>query len=161
MLAAALVLTAAASRAQALFPALGEPWHDPALAAIADRYELQFRAINSVPFGISLDAYIPDDTDRALVTSFLGQSATTDFDLYAASVESPRTLRDIVNPWGEFSDIGMFGGSGAAADAIRYLALKAEGASASMLASARTPGARTFPASTRNGSGWTTPARTR
>ena len=140
------VLLPAVASAQALFPAPGAAGHDPALAALADRYEQQFRALNAQPFGVSLDAFIVDASDRALVTAFLAQGVVRDFDTWAALQSSPRRLKDIVDAWGEFGDMGMFGGGGAAADAFRYLALKAEGAPAAVLASARAELLRTIAA---------------
>lgn len=104
----------------------GDSSFDPGLADKARSYDRQFRTFNAMPFGLSLDAIIPDASDRDLVSAFLAQPATDDF----AAFTGGRTVRDIVAIYDEHGDLGMFAGAAAAGDAFRYLALRDSGADA-------------------------------
>ena len=110
-----------------LIPGAGEPGHDPALAAKARQYDRQFHVFAATPFGLSLDAFIPDDGDRNRVRDFLAQDATDDF----AAFTGGRTVYDIVQQYDEHGDLGMFAGAAAAGEAFRYIAVRDSGADAS------------------------------
>ncbi|HEU0034408.1 MAG TPA: hypothetical protein VFQ53_27485 [Kofleriaceae bacterium] len=107
-----------------LIPGPDETGFDPALAAKAHAYDRQFRVFAAMPFGLSLDAQIPDPGDRALVTAFLQQDATDDFAAFTAAQGTPRSVRDIVAFYDEHGDLGMFAGAAAAGEAFRYMALR-------------------------------------
>src|SRR5688500_17034266 len=66
-----------------LIPGPQQPGFDLALATKAAAYDRQFHTFNAQPFGLSLDAMIPDAADRALVAGFLAQHATDDFATFA------------------------------------------------------------------------------
>jgi len=100
------------------------PATNAALAAKAAAYERQFHMFSAAPFGLSLDAIIPDPGDRALVDGFLAQSATTDFLAFTTAQGQPRSVHDIVAFYDEHGDLGMFAGFAAAGDAFRYAALR-------------------------------------
>lgn len=110
-----------------LIPGPGEPGFDAALAAKARAYDRQFHTFSAMPFGLSLDAMIPDPVDRAQVAAFLAQDATDDY----AAFTGGRAVRDIVTSYDEHGDLGMFAGAAAAGDAFRYIALRDAGADAS------------------------------
>jgi len=107
-----------------LIPGPGEAGFDLALAEKAAAYDRQFHVFNAQPFGLSLDAFIPDGSDRTLVAGFLAQSATDDFSTFTGG----RSVHDIVSTYDEHGDLGMFAGAAAAGEAFRYIALRDSGA---------------------------------
>ncbi len=109
-----------------LIPGPGEAGFDGALATKALAYDRQFHVFSAMPFGLSLDAMIPDPEDRAQVAAFLAQDATDDY----ATFTGGRAVRDIVSTYDEHGDLGMFAGAAAAGDAFRYMALRDAGADA-------------------------------
>jgi hypothetical protein len=111
-----------------LIPGPGETGFDPALADKARAYDRQFHTFSAQPFGLSLDAWIPDAGDRALVAGFLAQDATADFVAFSGG----RTVHQIVEQFDEHGDLGMFAGAAAAGDAYRYIALRDGGHDATL-----------------------------
>jgi len=103
-----------------LIPGPGETGFDQPLADRARGYDRQFHTFSAQPFGLSLDAWIPDPADRDLVAGFLAQDATEDF----AAFTGGRTVPQIVEIYDEHGDLGMFAGAAAAGEAFRYIALR-------------------------------------
>src|SRR5258706_12169473 len=99
-----------------LIPGPGEAGFDASLADKARAYDRQFHTFSAAPFGLSLDAFIPDANDQMLVDTFLAQTATDDFAAFTASKGTPRTVHDIVSIYDEHGDLGMFAGAAAAGD---------------------------------------------
>ena len=131
MLSLALVLSAASASAQGLISGPGEPDHDAALAALADAYDRQIHGIMTVELGWGLEAFVSDPTDRAAVESFIA-SGERDFE-----AATGRHIYEVVDRFGEYGDLGMFGGVQAAGDAFRYAVLRDEGAPAGEVDAAR------------------------
>ena len=101
-----------------LIPGDGEPGFDATLASKAHEYDRQFRIFSAAPFGLSLDAWIPDTDNRAKIDAFFAQHATDDFATF-----SGKTVAQVVEQYDEHGDLGMFAGAAAAGDAFRYMAL--------------------------------------
>jgi hypothetical protein len=120
-----------------LIPGPGEPGFDAALETKAYRYDRQFHTFNATPFGLSLDAYIPDNNHRDLVTQFLAQDAEGDFLAFTTALGTPLGPDDVVTRRDEHGDLGMFAGVAAIGDAYRYMVLRDMGADASLVAAAR------------------------
>ena len=123
-----VVLLPATLSATAIVPA-GER---PALDAQMLRHGRQFYGINATPFGVSLDAHVKGDAERTLIDTFLADHEGVDVE--AAVGTHPF---DLLQSFGEYGDLGFFGGVGVVATAYEYLSLKQEGASAEALAVAR------------------------
>ena len=115
-------------RAEPLVPAGADPDLDAQMA----RHGRQFYAFNALPFGLSLDAHVPDAVAASLVDVFLEQDETDD-------VREATGLHpfEILSSYGEYGDLGFFGGVAVAATAYEYLTLKRDGAPAAQLARAR------------------------
>jgi hypothetical protein len=133
----AIVLFPATAKAQSLIPGPGQAGSNAALHDLAASYERQMHIFNAAPFGVSLDAFVPDTNDRNLVAAFLAQSATLDFLAFTTAMGSPRTVDDVISSYDEHGDLGMFGGVPAAADAFRYAVLRDSGAPAAEVDAAR------------------------
>jgi hypothetical protein len=101
-----------------LIAAPGAAGYDGALSDRALAYDRQFHAFNA-PWGLSLDAMIPDTGDRAQVAAFLAQHGTDDFASFAG-----KPVAQIVESYDEHGDLGMFAGAAAAGEAFRYIALR-------------------------------------
>jgi len=110
-----------------LIPGPGEDGFDAALEEKARAYDRQFHTF-SAPWGLSLDALIPDPGDRELVAGFLAQHETDDFEEYAG-----KPPRAVVAVFDEHGDLGMFGGAAAAGEAFRYMALQDQASRADLL----------------------------
>ncbi len=132
-----ILLLPAPLLAQSLIPGPGQPGSNPALHALAGAYDRQFHTFNAMLFGISLDPFIPDPNDRALVAAFLAQTAEPDFLTFTASLGTPRSVADVIGSYDEHGDIGMFGGVPAGADAFRYAVLRDSGAAPADVGAAR------------------------
>ncbi len=102
-----------------LLPGPDEEGHDADLAALADLYDRQNLAINSSPFGLSLDAYF---SEHAAVDAWLADGSGYSRDEFEA--HSGADLYDQVYFFGEIVDLGMFGGVGSVAEATRYALLR-------------------------------------
>lgn len=96
------------------------------------RHGRQFYFFNALPFGLSLDAHVADEADRALVDQFLAQDASDDVE----AVTGSHTF-EILSSYGEYGDLGFFGGVALAGTAFEYLTLKREGGPAAELERAR------------------------
>lgn len=125
-----LVLTSltAPSNAAPILPA----GQFPELDSSIQRHERQFYGFNALPFGVSLDAHVASPEDRGLIDQFLAQTESDD--VKAVTGKHPF---EMMTSYGEHGDLGFFGGIALAGTAHRYLALKAEGAAAEVLAQAR------------------------
>jgi hypothetical protein len=113
-------------------PGSADPIFPPGKYADLDaqmvRHTRQFYAINAVPFGLSLDAH-PKAEAVELIDQFLAQEATDD------PVEAVgKHAYELLASYGEYGDLGFFGGVGVASTAYAYRALKAEGADEETLA---------------------------
>ncbi len=95
----------------------------PDLDESMSRQDRQFYFINARPFGLSLDAHYKDDQARTLIEQFLSQDASDDFEAVTT-----KHVHDVLGSYGEFGDLGFFGGVALAGTAFRYLAMKRDGA---------------------------------
>ena len=113
---------------------------DPLLAAGDDsdldaqvtQHERQFYTLNAYPFGLSLDVHVAGEAEKARINEFLEQTATDDYE--AVTGEHPF---ETILIYGEFGDLGFFGGIAMASTAYQYMTLKRDGAPEEMLARAR------------------------
>ncbi len=128
LMAAMLLAFPVAAGGDPLFPAGVYPTLDSNIA----RHERQFYGFNALPFGLSLDAHLPDAAARAQVEQFLGQDASDD--VRAVTGKHPF---EILSSYGEYGDLGFFGGIAVAGTAYEYMTLKREGAPVEALARAR------------------------
>jgi len=100
----------------ALIPGPDEAGFDADLETKALRYAQQFNGIMTVPLGMSLEAYITDNGMRDLVDDWLTNSEVDEgFEEYTGTA-----VYDAVAAYGEFGDLGMFGGMASLGDAFRY-----------------------------------------
>jgi hypothetical protein len=85
------------------------------------RHGRQFYAINAAPFGLSLDAYVaPGSPDaKAAIDQFLAQDASDDF-----KAVTGKHVFEVVSRYGEYHDLGAFGGMGIVGTAFEYVALR-------------------------------------
>ncbi len=105
---------------------------DPALDAEMHRHGRQFYNITALPFGLSLDVHPKDDAAKDLITQFLSQDESDDFEAVTGS-----HVYEILAAFGEYGDLGFFGGVALTGTAFEYITLKQEGAPAADLAVAR------------------------
>ena len=117
----------AALSALIAFPAAAAPIFAegdyPTLDTNMKRHGRQFYTLNARPFGLSLDGHYPDEAARGSIEQFLGQDASDDFEAVTGSHPY-----QVLSDYGEFADLGQFGGVGMAAAAFEYLTLKRDGA---------------------------------
>lgn len=104
---------------------------DAELTALADAYDRQIHGLMTVELGWGLEAYVSNPDDRAAVEAFM---ASGQRDFQAATGRHPY---EVVDRFGEYGDLGMFGGVQAAGDAFRYAVLRDEGAPAAQVDQAR------------------------
>ena len=123
----ALSLSAAAQAAPMIPPGDSEPVNAQMLAQ--DR---QFIDLNSYPFGLSLDVHPKDQAGVEAINQFLAQTDSSDFKAVTGS-----HLFEVLSHFGEYGDLGFFGGVAVAGTVFRYMTLKKEGAGADVLATAR------------------------
>ncbi|MBI1946138.1 MAG: hypothetical protein HYS27_10600 [Deltaproteobacteria bacterium] len=135
LLAAALVASAHGSAA--LAAPLITSGADAALDLRAERILKQFRTFNAAAFGVSLDARVADPDDQAAVRAFLLDDGALDFAAFTTAAGRPRSAREVVTAFDEHGDLGMFGGTAAAATAYRYQVLRDQGAPADVVDAAR------------------------
>jgi len=112
------------ARAEAIFP----PGRYPQLDELMARHGRQFYLFNARPFGLALDYHYADEQARALIEQFLAQEASDD--VQAVTGKHPF---EMAASYGEFGDLGFFGGVALAGLAFEYLALKREGGPAERL----------------------------
>jgi MYXO-CTERM domain-containing protein len=104
----------------------------PELDATMQRHGRQFYFINALPFGLSLDSMPKDDAARELFNQFLAQDESDDF--VAVTGSHPYEL----HAWyGEYGDLGFFGGVAVAGTVYEYLTLKRDQASPELVTRAR------------------------
>ena len=96
------------------------------------RHARQFYHINALPFGLSLDAHAKDEAAKGLINQFLAQDVSDDF----AAVTGAHPY-EVLASFGEYGDLGFFGGIALAGTAYEYITLKREGAPEDALAEAR------------------------
>ncbi|HUT55383.1 MAG TPA: fibronectin type III domain-containing protein [bacterium] len=125
-----------------MIPGPGQQGYDAELEAMMDRYFVQFSAFSTAPFGWALDSYVGSMTDRAVIgrfvnnnprglgfTAFCRQDPECDPE-YAVfrTVDGNTVLQDgMIKSFGEYGDLGMFGGVATAADLFRYAVMKDQG----------------------------------
>ncbi len=122
----AIVLAAAGAAADSLVPS---PAADPVLGALAAQYDRQFFEFNAKPFGLSLDGEMRGEY-RDLIAGFFEQDE--DFETYASM-----HAFEVLHQYGEYGDLGMFGGMAQVGDALRYVVLRDGGAPAAEVEAAR------------------------
>ncbi len=101
----------------------------PELDAQMHRHTRQFFAINAHPFGLSLDAHAKDLEAVAAIDAFLAQDESDDIE-----VVTGKHTYELLASFGEYGDLGFFGGVAVAGTAFAYQALKQEGAPPETLA---------------------------
>ncbi len=104
----------------------------PSMDADMARHARQFYQLNALPFGLSLDSHYPDAAAREHIEQYLAADVAEDFE--AVTGLHPY---EVLSSYGEFGDLGFFGGVAVAATAFEYLTLKRDGADAGRLALAR------------------------
>jgi len=105
---------------------------DPSLDEAIKKHEKQFYTFNAYPFGLSLNCHFKDMDARAIVQDFLEHEDASDFTDFAGVHQ-----HDLLSSYGEYGDLGFFGGVALAGTAFRYMALKKEGAAKEELDKAR------------------------
>ena len=125
MLGLAILTLSAQAIAAPIIPA-GE---DPELDAHMHRHGRQFFAINALPFGLSLDAHPKDAAAIETIETFLAQDESDD--MVAVTGQHPYEL---LVSYGEYGDLGFFGGVAVAGTAFAYQTLRREGAPEETLA---------------------------
>ena len=121
-------IVATAVSAEPIFPA----GRHPALDAQMSRHERQFYTFNARPFGLSLDAHPRDEGAIAAIAAFLAQDDSDD----VAAVTGQHAY-ELLASYGEYGDLGFFGGVALAGTAFHYIALKREGVTGDELVRAR------------------------
>lgn len=105
---------------------------DEGLDAHMARHERQFYQFNARPFGLSLDAWAADGDAKALVEAFLAQDASDD----VAQVTGSHPF-ELLSDYGEYHDLGQFGGVPLAGLCFEYRTLKRDGAPAGAVEAVR------------------------
>jgi hypothetical protein len=118
----AVTSVAGAAGAAPLIAPPGAPDHDAAVATKIDGLERQVHGLLTVPLGWGLEAFVDDPANRSLIDAFI---ASGERDFQAQSGKHPY---EVLREYGEFGDLGMFGGVQAAGDAFRYAVLRDSGA---------------------------------
>ncbi len=119
------------AHADPLVPGPGQAGHDADLAAKIDRFRKQLHGITSVPLGYGLEAFVSDPSARDQIAGFIASDDET-FEAYAG-----QHVYAVLADYGEYGDLGMFGGVQAAGDALRYAVLRDEGADPAEVDAAR------------------------
>jgi len=92
----------------------------------------QFYHVNAVPFGLSLDAHVEDEAARALIDDFCEQIQSEDFEEVTGGHPY-----ELLTSYGEYGDLGFFGGVAVAATAYEYIFHKQDGTPEELLAPIR------------------------
>jgi len=122
------ILLSSAAGADPLFPKGEYPELDEQMT----RHGRQFYYINAKPFGLSLDAHAKDGEARELIDQFLAQDESDDVE--AVTGKHPYEL---LQSYGEYGDLGFFGGCALAGTAYQYVTLKRDGGTTEELERAR------------------------
>lgn len=104
----------------------------PGLDEEMERHGRQYYLLTALPFGLSLDAHPANLDARTLIEQFLAQDASDD----VQAVTGSHTF-ELMASYGEFGDLGFFGGVALAGTVYEYLTLKRDGAPASAIERAR------------------------
>ncbi|NOZ02808.1 MAG: hypothetical protein GXP54_13105, partial [Deltaproteobacteria bacterium] len=123
-----IVVSGTGPKADPLFP----KGKYPALEANMARHDRQFYEFTALPFGLSLDTRPKDAASAELIDQFLAQDASDD--VKAVTGKHPFEL---LSTYGEYGDLGFFGGAGVVATAYRYMTLRRDGAPKDELEKAR------------------------
>jgi len=126
---------------QYLIAGPAEAGYDATLSALARKYDRQYHQFNGLPTGVMIDLGIdPDGTiensdgdpisKRTLVEDWMNNDDGWDFKAYSGY--DPISLLDSVE-----KVAGLYGGSGAVADALRYAVLRDQGADCNEIEIAR------------------------
>ena len=107
------------------------PGDDVELADKLERFRRVQHGVLSVPLGWGLEAFVSDPTARQDIADF----AAADVDTFEEF--SGQHIYAALDDYGEFGDLGMFGGVQAAGDAFRYAVLRDTGAPAAEVDAAR------------------------
>ncbi len=92
----------------------------------------QFYQLNADPFGLSLDVHPKDEEAVEKIDQFLAQTASDDFESVTGT-----HLFELLSHYGEYGDLGFFGGIAMTAAAYEYMVLKREGITGERLELAR------------------------
>jgi hypothetical protein len=99
-----------------LIPGPGEEGFNSDLEQKALRYAQQFHGMMAYPFGMSLEVYISNQDMRDLVDDWLANSQIRQgFEEYTGV-----PVYDVMDRYGEFGDLGMFGGVASLGDVFHY-----------------------------------------
>lgn len=112
-------LVGASVQAAPIFPAGANPDLDTHM----HRHGRQFFNINAVPFGLSLDAHAKDADSIALVETFLAQDENDD-----VVAVTGKHAYELLSGYGEYGDLGFFGGVALVGTSFAYQTLRQEGA---------------------------------
>ena len=123
-----MVLFAVTAQAAPIFPAGADAELDTMMA----RHERQMAAINAHPFGLSLDAQAKDQAARQLIDQFLTQG-----DAWDVKAATGTHVYELLDNYGEYGDLGFFGGVALTGLAFHYMTLKRDGATEDDLAPVR------------------------
>jgi hypothetical protein len=106
---------------QGLIPGPGDPGFDADLDALARKYDRCWATFNT-PFGLNADSRVSvaNAANRTLVEDYVRNSDSWDF-----KAHSGKEVAEVIESWGD--SVGMYGGAGAAADALRYMVLRDRG----------------------------------
>ena len=115
--------------AQALAAPIIPAGAHPDLDAHMHRHGRQFFRINALPFGLSLDAHPKNAESIEAIETFLAQDESDD--MVAVTGKHPYEL---LASYGEYGDLGFFGGVALAGTAFAYQTLRKEGAPEEVLA---------------------------
>ena len=135
-----------------VIPGPGEAGYDAALEQQAQYYFKSFATFSTAPFGMAFDARVGSATDRAVIDRFVTANPDNlsfhDFCLQDPDCNDGYTIYDtidgntlvqpgIIKGYGEWGDLGCFGGVAGGADLFRYAVLKEENYPAAEVAEAR------------------------
>lgn len=123
-----LVVGMAQAGAATIFP----PGQYPDLDDQIRGHERQFYLLSAYPFGLSLDVHPRDAAAVGAIDAFLGQDESDDIEAVTGS-----HVFELLHSYGEYGDLGFFGGVALVGTAFRYMALKKEGADTAVLEDAR------------------------
>ncbi len=126
-----VLLVSSVATADTVVPGPGQAGYDAALADKAEAYDRLIHEIMTLEVGFGLEAFVDDPAARARVDGFF---ASGDADFEASTGSHPY---EVVSRYGEYGDLGMFGGVQAAGDAFRYAVLRDSGAPAPSVDRAR------------------------
>ena len=131
LVAACAALSVPAMAQESLIPGPGQSGHDAALEQKMEGFYRQIHGVLAVELGWGLEAFVSDAQNRQLIDQFIA-SGSSDFE-----AQTGKHPYQVVTRYGEYGDLGMFGGVQIAGDIFRYAVLRDAGAPASVLDPAR------------------------